>query len=101
MKDFRLYDIADFVMDEDFIRWVHGKSYTDNLFWNNWLAQNPSKHLVIAEARQIVESIRLEQRVIEPREVKMEIEKVLRMIRDQDKQTRPATHISFLQGKLI
>lgn len=101
MKDFRLYDIADFVMDEDFIRWVHSKSYTDNLFWNNWLAQNPSKHLLIAEARQIVESIRLEQKVIEPREVKIEIEKVLRMIRDQDRQNRPATHLSIIQGKFM
>ena len=99
MKDFRLYDITDFIMDEDFIRWVHGKSHTDNLFWSNWLLLNPSKHLILAEARQIVESIKLEQKMIEPREVKIEIEKVLRTIRDQGKKHQPERHLVFLHGK--
>ena len=99
MKDFRLYDITDLVMDEDFIRWVHGKSYADNLFWDNWLIQNPSKHLLVAEARQIVESIKLEQRTIEPRAIKTEIDKVLRTIRDKDKQDRPVIHLSLAWGK--
>jgi len=99
MKDFRLYDIEDFVMDEDFIRWVHDKSNADNLFWDTWLIQNPSKHLILAEARQIVESIKLEQKVIEPREVKAEIDKVLRMIRDQDRWNRPVIRLSFLLRK--
>ncbi len=99
MKDFRLYDIEDFVMDEDFIRWVHDKSNADNLFWDNWLIQNPSKHLILAEARQIVESITLEQKVIEPLEVKAEIDKVLGMIRDQDRPNRVVSRLSFMQRK--
>ncbi len=86
-------------MDEDFIRWVQEKSYTDTLFWDNWLIQNPSKHLILAEARQIVETIKLNQKLIEPREVKAEIEKVLRTIRDQERQNRPANRLSFFQGK--
>jgi len=83
MKDFRLYDITDFVMDEDFIRWVHGKSAIDNAFWDNWLTENPSKHLLIAEARQIVESIQMEQRAVAPSEIKSEIDEVLSTIRGQ------------------
>jgi transmembrane sensor len=91
MKDFRLYDITDFVMDEDFIRWVHDKSARDNAFWHNWLIQNPSKHLVIAEARQIVESIRIEQKTIGAAEIKTEIDNLLRTIRDQQRQYEPGT----------
>ncbi len=99
MKDFRLYDITDFVMDEDFIRWVHCKSHTDNLFWSNWLKRNPEKHLIVAEARQIVESIKLEQRTVDSRDVKAEIEMVLRTIRDQEKKTRPLSRLVFLHGR--
>jgi len=83
MKDFRLYDITDFVMDEDFIRWVNGKSPRDNAFWHNWLIENPSKHLIVAEAKQIVESIRIEQKTIEPAEIRTEIGNLLKTIRDQ------------------
>jgi transmembrane sensor len=99
MKDFRLYDITDFVMDEDFIRWVHGNSHTDNLFWSNWLMLNPTKHLILAEARDIVESIKLKQKTIDPREVKIEIEKVLRTIRDLEKKDQPQRRPVFLHGK--
>jgi transmembrane sensor len=99
MKDFRLYDVTDFVMDEDFIRWVHGKSNADNLFWSNWLNLNPAKQMILAEAREIVETIKLEQRTIEPREVKIEIEKVLRTIRDQGKKDQSRPRLVFLHGK--
>jgi transmembrane sensor len=95
MKDFRNYDITDFVIDEDFICWVHDKSHSDNLFWNNWLMQNPSGHLILAEARKVVESIKLEQRDIEPREVKKEIEKLLKTIRAQEKKNKPMPRIGF------
>ena len=45
MKDYRLFDISDFVIDEDFIRWVH-RGKADDDFWNHWLKQNPGKHMV-------------------------------------------------------
>lgn len=82
MKDLRLYDIMDFALDEDFIRWVHEKNSTDNTFWENWLQQNPSKLLIVAEAKQIVESIRMEQPPLPPGEIKSEINKLLVTIRD-------------------
>ena len=59
MKDFRLYDIMDFVMDEDFIRWVQEKRPEDEVYWNNWLKSYPEKHLLVAEARRILESVRV------------------------------------------
>jgi transmembrane sensor len=80
MKDFSLFEIADFVMDEDFIRWVNNKNKTDDNYWENWLKRNPHKHLIVAEARKILESIGSEQAVIPPAVIELEIEKVLQAI---------------------
>ena len=81
MKDFRLFDISDFVMDEDFIRWVNEKKKADNDFWDEWLNQNPGKYMAVAEARRILESIGTEQRVISEDEKQQEIERLMRTIR--------------------
>jgi len=81
MKDFSLFEIADFVMDEDFIRWVNSKSRADETFWENWLKRNPNKHLIVAEARRILESIGSEQAVVPPALVDLEIEKLLQAIK--------------------
>jgi transmembrane sensor len=86
MKDFRLFDISDFAMDEDFIRWVNEKKKTDNVFWENWLNQYPGKHMAVAEARRILESIGTEQRVISETEKKGEIAKLMRTIRDHSQE---------------
>ena len=75
----------DFALDEDFIRWVHEKNSTDNAFWENWLQQNPSKLLIVAEARQIVESIRMVEPPLPSDEIKSEINKLLITIRDDHK----------------
>jgi transmembrane sensor len=83
MKDFRLYDISDFVIDEDFIRWVHEQREEDNLFWNTWLQQHPDKHLVIAAARRVVESIQFKQTPIDEQEVDQEIDRLLHTINTQ------------------
>ena len=80
MKDFRLFDISDFVMDEDFIRWVTEKKKADNLFWEEWLNQNQGKYMIIAEARRIVESIGTEQRVFSEDEKQQEIERLMNTI---------------------
>jgi transmembrane sensor len=81
MKDFRLFDISDFVMDEDFFRWVNERKKADNDFWDNWLSQNPDKYMAVAEARRIVESIGTEQKVITDVEKRHEIERLMHTIR--------------------
>lgn len=93
MKDFRLYDIMDFVMDEDFIRWVQEKRPDDEAFWNHWLKTNPEKHLLVVEARRILESIRIEQRVFTAEEIDQEANKLLHTISDPSLHQRPRTTI--------
>jgi transmembrane sensor len=87
MKDFRLFDISDFVMDEDFIRWVNEKTKEDNIFWEEWLNQHPGKYMVVTEARRILESIGTEQRVINEVEKEQEIEKLMQTIKNPYQQS--------------
>lgn len=92
MKEYRLYELEDFVMDVDFIRWVQDGGEAEERFWNTWLAQNPSKHLMIAEARQIVASMHLEHKEVAPAEVSREVGKVLEFIKgsaDRDLPRKP------------
>ena len=83
MKDYRLFDIPDFVMDEDFIRWVSQGNKDDNDFWNAWLTRNSDKHMIVAEARRILELISAEERVSSDTEKQGEIDRLLLTIREQ------------------
>ncbi|GAA0541748.1 FecR family protein [Chitinophaga japonensis] len=83
IKDYRLFDITDFVLDEDFIRWVHEQREEDELFWNDWLRRHPGKHLVIAEARRILESLTTSQEPVPAEVVAHEVDRLLQTIRDQ------------------
>ena len=90
MKDYRLFDIADFAIDDDFIRWVMEGKKTDDDFWNNWLADNPDKHMVVAEARKIVESLKTEELLISADEKENEINRLLLTISESNDTTESA-----------
>ena len=97
MKDFRLFDISDFVMDEDFIRWVHKKAPADNEFWENWLNQNPDKFMAVAEARRILESIGSEQKIFSEEEKQQEIDRLLSTIRSQSYEPVQEARVSWFR----
>lgn len=99
MKDFRLFDIMDFVMDEDFIRWVQEKRPEDEAFWNNWLKSYPEKHLLVAEARRILESIRVEQKTFTADEIDLEAIKLLQTINGQTLQDKPSNNVRSITRK--
>jgi transmembrane sensor len=99
MKDFRLFDISDFVMDEDFIRWVNMGKKADNDFWDNWLNQNPDKYMAVAEARRILESIGTEQKVTSAFEKRGEIERLLVTIRGQSEEPELKGRIRTISNK--
>lgn len=80
MKDFRLYDIHDFLLDEDFIRWVRLRKQEDCEFWNKWLDKNPDKHFIIAEAKGILENFGKEENLISDRERERNIKELLEVI---------------------
>ena len=102
MKDFRLFDIYDFLMDRDFIRWVRFHKKEDNDFWNNWLTQYPEKHIVIAEAKSILEIFEKQENPVAESEKQAEINKLLFTIKEHKPQSFPAAkvkRISFFKKK--
>jgi transmembrane sensor len=99
MKDFRLFDISDFVMDEDFIRWVNEKSKADNDFWQEWLSHNEDKYMAVAEARRILESIGTEQNVISEDEKQLEIERLMSTIRGHNQKPEQRARIVTISKK--
>lgn len=96
MKDFRLYDIHDFLLDEDFIRWARLRNHEDCEFWDKWLNKNPDKHFIIAEAKGILENLGNGEDLISDRERERNIRELLVII---GKTSMPAPD-GFLLGKL-
>lgn len=96
MKDFRLFDIDDFLTDDDFIRWVQEAKKEDDEFWNSWLAQHPDKHLTIEEARRILQILSPRKTVVDDLEKEIEVKKLLDTIGAQpvDQPESPVLHIS-------
>jgi len=93
IKNYHLYEVADFVLDDDFIRWIYDPTPEDDAFWNNWLEQYPGKQLSIAEARQIVQSIRISPKSVNQRLVAQEVQKLLQTI----EATKKVTTVSFMR----
>jgi len=83
MKDFRLFNVYDFLMDDDFIRWVRLRRKEDTEFWNQWLAQHPGKHMVIAEAKSILETLIADETVLSEAEKETEIQRLLFTIKSE------------------
>jgi len=83
MKDFRMFDITDFVMDDDFIRWVYERREEDKVFWDNWLLRNPDRHLVVAEARRVLESLETSRQKIDDEVIRVETGRLLQTIREK------------------
>jgi len=100
MKDFRLFDVYDFLMDEDFIRWVKEGKKADYDFWNNWLTQNPDKHIIVVEARRILESFGFEKKIISETEKKVEIERLMLTIKEQTPQQTEAPLVHPIKRSL-
>jgi transmembrane sensor len=54
VKDYALFIVKDFVLDEYFQTWVFDPSGSSNSFWQSWLEEYPHKLGEIQEARSIL-----------------------------------------------
>lgn len=77
MNNYRIYSLMDFIQDADFIRWVREHRPADNAFWEEWLSLHPDQHSLIKEARRLLESMEITQKVISREEIQQETLKVL------------------------
>src|SRR5579859_102250 len=99
MKDYPGFTVEDFIMDEDFIRWVLEKKPGDDAFWERWLHQHPEKRPVITEARRIIESMEIEQHFVSRKVIQHETEKLLKTIGRRSLEPALNRPVRFLNRK--
>ncbi len=51
MKPYHQYEIADFLLDSEFVAWAKHPTRESDLFWQQWLLQHPAQAPVVQEAR--------------------------------------------------
>ncbi|GAB2587492.1 FecR family protein [Spirosoma areae] len=51
MKPYHQYEIADFLLDDEFVAWAKHPTRETDLFWQQWLLQHPAQAPVVQEAR--------------------------------------------------
>ena len=54
MKDYAVFSVKDFVMDEYFQSWVFNPVENSNAFWQSWMQEYSDKRREIEEARSIL-----------------------------------------------
>ncbi|MCU7552231.1 FecR family protein [Chitinophagaceae bacterium LB-8] len=77
MNDYSQYDVDDFIMDQDFINWVFDNNTEDNVWWQNWLLQNPHKQSMISEARTILLSFKVKEKSLEEETLNHEMRAIM------------------------
>lgn len=53
------YEVEDFLQDDFFIDWVLKNQPEHQVFWEQWLVENPSKRKTVHQARVIILSVRV------------------------------------------
>lgn len=57
MTDYSTYQVEDFAIDDTFIVWCLNPTDGTELFWTQWMENNPSKRSIVFEARQMVQDL--------------------------------------------
>ncbi len=72
MQGYKKYDVEDFVADKQFADWVINPTNAKNNFWINFTKKYPNKKNSIAEAKEIIKSLKSVEITI-PKDKKKEI----------------------------
>ena len=78
MKNYRQYNVEDFITDAEFVNWVRDCHPAGEVFWNTWLQNNPDKKEIVEEARLLLLSLKTEER----HSGKEELDQQVRAVRD-------------------
>ncbi len=76
-KDYIQYTIEDFILDENFVRWVNDPQDESAAIWKNLATAYPEKDEQIQRARQVLLATRIAPENLSSQEIRKEIEKFL------------------------
>ncbi len=68
MQPYAHYGIADFVLDDFFQSWVLRPDPASDAFWTDFLAEHPHQRHAVAEARKLVQAVRVDWREVSPKQ---------------------------------
>lgn len=71
-KNYTTYNALDFAQDNSFIKWVRQADPEATAFWEAWLTAHPEKATELAEARQLIAAIKVE----EPQENVQQVDRI-------------------------
>lgn len=57
MKKYQIYEVEDFVLDKEFIRWIRFPSDSEDEKWDQFLTEYPEKRADMEKARSIIRSL--------------------------------------------
>jgi transmembrane sensor len=69
MEQYKNFGVDDFVWDPFFRQWILTPTRESNTEWNNWLAANSDCEATVAQARQLVLALRVNETNLPEREV--------------------------------
>ncbi|MGA0557659.1 FecR family protein [Larkinella sp. VNQ87] len=76
MKNYNSYTVEDFLLDEDFLAWVQGRSHWED-FWRSFLRHYPEKRDAFRQAEQLIRAATAVPERLSEAEVRKETEKFL------------------------
>lgn len=89
MKDYRAYDLEDFLQNASFYDWVLGRNGTDASFWYAFPEKFPDKAALMKEAECILRAVGSGNTAIHEKEVRMEVDAFLEKISNTN-EAKPA-----------
>lgn len=60
-KKYIEYTSTDFAIDDEFVRWVKHPNLESNIFWNQWVTDNPSKALEVSQAIELLKTVEFKE----------------------------------------
>ena len=79
-RDYRHYSTDDFIADEYFQQWVQNPSEQHNIFWSEFLLDNPYKHGEVTQAVNFLNNMRFQTSFPDEQEIEYGLQKQLQLI---------------------
>jgi len=81
MQHYADYTLADFLKDETFQHWVFAPDNDNEAYWQGVAILHPTQQPVIRKARQLLQSVRFNEYVLDPADQQHTLHQILHSIR--------------------
>jgi transmembrane sensor len=103
MKNYHLYTVEDFMLDESFADWVINDDPTAAAFWEQWTSEHPQHHQAVEQARQLLLGIKMSQNTegVSNEWIQEDVTRVLSKIQNQSAQPTSTLRVSWKKALAV